>query len=86
MDIASLIGLIGAFGMVIGAMSTAGGLGPFIDVASILIVAGGSFFAVMLKSKGRRSLTNSFQKACKCSWMAPMKPSSSINSTKRSKA
>ncbi|MEL6550180.1 MAG: MotA/TolQ/ExbB proton channel family protein [Pseudomonadota bacterium] len=51
MDLASLFGLIGAVGMVAGAMITAGGLGPFIDVASILIVLGGSFFAVMLKSK-----------------------------------
>jgi chemotaxis protein MotA len=49
MDIASLIGLIGAVGMVIGSMLAAGGLGPFIDVASILIVFGGTFFAVMYK-------------------------------------
>ena len=49
MDIASLIGLIGAIGMVVGAMIMAGGLGPFIDVASILIVFGGTFFAVMYK-------------------------------------
>lgn len=50
MDIATLIGVIGAIGMVIGAMITAGGLGPFIDVPSILIVFGGTFFAVMYKS------------------------------------
>ncbi len=50
MDIATLIGVIGAVGMVIGAMITAGGLGPFIDVPSILIVFGGTFFAVMYKS------------------------------------
>ncbi|MFD0857544.1 motility protein A [Roseovarius aquimarinus] len=49
MDIASLIGLIGALGMIIGAMITAGGVGPFIDVASILIVFGGTLFAVMYK-------------------------------------
>ncbi|MEL6915417.1 MAG: MotA/TolQ/ExbB proton channel family protein [Pseudomonadota bacterium] len=51
MDLASLFGLIGAVGMVAGAMATAGGLGPFIDMASVLIVVGGTFFAVMLKSK-----------------------------------
>lgn len=51
MDIASIIGIIGAFGMVAGAMITAGGLGPFIDVASLMIVLGGSLFAVMLKSR-----------------------------------
>ncbi|MEM9913284.1 MAG: MotA/TolQ/ExbB proton channel family protein [Pseudomonadota bacterium] len=51
MDIASLIGIIGAVGMVIGAMLTAGGLAPFLDVASLLIVFGGTFFAVMYKTK-----------------------------------
>lgn len=50
MDIASLIGLIGAIGMVIGSMIAAGGIGPFIDVPSMLIVVGGTFFAVMYKS------------------------------------
>ena len=47
MDLASLIGLIGAVGMIVGAMLSGGGLGAFIDVASILIVFGGTFFAVM---------------------------------------
>ena len=47
MDIASLVGLIGAVGMIIGSMIVAGGLGPFIDVPSLLIVGGGTFFAVM---------------------------------------
>lgn len=47
MDLASLIGLIGCLGMIAGAMISGGGLGPFIDVPSILIVFGGTFFAVM---------------------------------------
>ena len=47
MDIASLIGLIGAIGMIVGAMVSGGGIGPFIDVPSILIVFGGTFFAAM---------------------------------------
>ncbi|MBR9649663.1 motility protein A [Thalassovita aquimarina] len=47
MDIASLVGLIGAVGMIVGSMIVAGGLGPFIDVPSILIVFGGTFFSVM---------------------------------------
>lgn len=50
MDIASLIGLIGAIGMVAGSMIAAGGLGPFIDTPSLLIVVGGTFFAVMYTS------------------------------------
>jgi len=47
MDIATLVGLIGAIGMIVGAMISAGGLGPFIDVPSVLIVFGGTFFGVM---------------------------------------
>ena len=44
MDLASLIGFLGAVGMILGAMISGGGVGPFIDVASILIVFGGTFF------------------------------------------
>ena len=47
MDIASLIGFIGAIGMILGAMISGGGVGPFIDVPSLLIVIGGTFFSVM---------------------------------------
>ena len=49
MDIASLIGLLGAMGMIAGAMVSAGGLPMYIDVPSILIVFGGTFFAVMYR-------------------------------------
>ncbi len=47
MDIASLVGLIGAVGMIVGSMISGGGVGPFINVPSLLIVGGGTFFAVM---------------------------------------
>ncbi len=47
MDLATIIGYVGAIGMVIGAMIVAGGLGPFIDVPSILIVFGGTGFAAL---------------------------------------
>ena len=50
MDIASLIGLIGAVGMIIGAMLQGGSLAPFVDTASILIVIGGTFFTVMYQA------------------------------------
>ena len=50
MDIASLIGLIGTLGMIAGAMISSGGIGPFIDTPSMLIVIGGTFFAVMYRS------------------------------------
>lgn len=49
MDIATLVGLLGAIAMVIGSMIFAGGVGPFIDVASVVIVFGGTFFIVMMK-------------------------------------
>lgn len=44
MDIATLVGIIGAFGIIIGAVMTGGELGPFIDVPALLIVIGGTFF------------------------------------------
>ena len=50
MDIASLIGLVGTLGMIAGAMVSSGGIGPFIDTPSMLIVIGGTFFAVMHRS------------------------------------
>jgi len=47
MDIASLVGLLGAVGMIIYAMISGGGVGPFWNAPSVLIVFGGTFFAVM---------------------------------------
>ena len=47
MDIASLIGLIGGIGMILGAMISGGGIAPFVDVPSILIVFGGTAFLVL---------------------------------------
>ncbi|GIU42373.1 flagellar motor protein PomA [Shewanella algidipiscicola] len=49
MDLATLIGLIGAFAFIIGAMFTSGGIAIFIDVPSVLIVMIGSLFVVMMK-------------------------------------
>ena len=50
MDIASLIGLVGCLGMIAGAMISSGGIGAFVDTPSMLIVIGGTFFAVMYRS------------------------------------
>lgn len=47
MDIASLVGFLGTMAMIIGSMIFAGGVMPFVDVPSILIVFGGTAFAVM---------------------------------------
>ena len=49
MDLATLIGLIGAFAFVIMAMLLGGTLDMFVDVTSILIVFGGTTFVVMMK-------------------------------------
>ncbi|MDN4502613.1 flagellar motor protein PomA [Alteromonadaceae bacterium BrNp21-10] len=48
MDLATLIGLIGAMGLIIMAMLLGGELGMFVNVPSILIVFGGSIFVVMM--------------------------------------
>lgn len=49
MDLATLIGLVGAFGFVIMAMIIGGSIDMFIDMVSLLIVIGGTFFVVMMK-------------------------------------
>ena len=49
MDLATLIGMIGAFAMVAMAMMIGGGLGMFVDTPSILIVLVGSHFVVLSK-------------------------------------
>lgn len=49
MDIATLVGILGAMGMVVGSMLFAGGVSPFIDAASVVMVFGGTFFVVMMK-------------------------------------
>jgi chemotaxis protein MotA len=60
LDIASLIGFIGAVGMIVGSMVYAGGVGPFLDIPSILIVVGGTAFAV-LSSTSLALYTGSFK-------------------------
>jgi chemotaxis protein MotA len=47
MDIAALIGFIGSFAMIIGSMIYAGGVMPFVDVPSVLIVFGGTIFSAL---------------------------------------
>ena len=47
MDLATLIGMIGAIGIIIMAMVLGGDLGMFINVPSILIVFGGTLFVIL---------------------------------------
>lgn len=49
MDIATLVGLLGGFGIIIGAIATGGDVMMFVDVASILIVVGGTFMVTLMQ-------------------------------------
>lgn len=49
MDLASLIGLIGGFGIVTMAMVLGGGVGMFLDTPSFLIVIVGTIFVALMK-------------------------------------
>ncbi|RPH51294.1 MAG: motility protein A [Desulfobacteraceae bacterium] len=48
MDIATVAGIISAFGLVLAAIFMGGGLGLFVDVPSIMIVFGGTLGATMI--------------------------------------
>lgn len=49
MDLATLVGLIGAMALIVIAMLMSGELGMFVNGPSLVIVVGGSLFAVMAK-------------------------------------
>lgn len=49
MDLATIIGLLGALGLIVATMLLSGDLGMFVNVPSLVIVFGGSLFAVMAK-------------------------------------
>ncbi len=49
MDLATLVGLIGALGLIVATMMMSGDLGMFVNAPSLVIVFGGSTFAVMAK-------------------------------------
>ena len=49
MDLATLIGLLGAFGIVVAAMVLGGSAGMFVNVPSLLIVMVGTLFVVLMK-------------------------------------
>ncbi len=48
LDLATVIGIVGAFALVVAAMSTGGGLTWFLDGPSAMIVFGGTFGAVLV--------------------------------------
>lgn len=49
MDIATLVGLLGAFGVIISSIVMGGPIGVFINIPSIIVVVGGTFCVVMLR-------------------------------------
>ncbi|HIF9128058.1 TPA: flagellar motor protein PomA [Photobacterium damselae] len=49
MDLATLIGMLGAFAFIVMAMLLGGSLGMFFDMPSVLIVFGGTTFVVLMK-------------------------------------
>jgi chemotaxis protein MotA len=49
MDLATLIGIVGAFGVVVTAIFLGGSFGQFVDVPSMLIVIGGGFAATLIR-------------------------------------
>ena len=49
MDLATLVGILGAFGIIIGAMVMSGGVNLFVDIPSVLIVLVGTVFVVLMK-------------------------------------
>ncbi|MDH5518616.1 MAG: flagellar motor protein PomA [Gammaproteobacteria bacterium] len=78
MDIATLLGLIGAFGIIIAAIATGGSIGLFINVPSILIVIVGSF-AVVLMSFTMRQFFGSFKVGLNAFFNKPINPSDLID-------
>lgn len=49
MDIATIVGLLGGFGVIIGAIATGGDIMLFVNVPGILIVVGGTFMATLMQ-------------------------------------
>ena len=49
MDLATLIGLIGAFGIVMTSIMLGGSAGTFVNVPSLLVVLGGTVLVTMMK-------------------------------------
>ena len=48
-----IVGTVGVVGFIFYAAISGGGLGPFLDIPSLAIVAGGAFFATVAMSRGK---------------------------------
>jgi len=49
LDIATLIGMLGGFGIIVGAIASGGDVMLFVNIPSILIVVGGTAFVVLMQ-------------------------------------
>ena len=49
MDLATIVGIAGALALIVVSMLMSGELGMFVNVPSLVIVVGGTIFAVMAK-------------------------------------
>ena len=49
MDIATLVGLLGGFGIIIGAIASGGDVMLFVNIPSVLIVVGGTFMITLMQ-------------------------------------
>ena len=56
LDYATILGVIGAFALIIAAMVVGGSPGAFLDVPAVLIVLGGSFMVTMISFSVRETL------------------------------
>ncbi len=48
-----IVGTVGVVGFIVYAAISGGGLGTFLDIPSLAIVAGGAFFATLAMSRGK---------------------------------
>ena len=67
-----IIGILGVIGIMMWAMILGGGLGPFIDMPSLAVVFGGSFFAGLAVSKGKinsQTISATGDAAVKIGWI-----------------
>ena len=77
MDLATLIGLLGALGIIVGAIVTGGDVMLFLNLASALIVIGGSVMAVLMQFPLSNFL-GAFKVALKAFFVKTEKPAALI--------
>jgi chemotaxis protein MotA len=77
MDIATLLGMLGALGVILGAIFFGGSASSFLDVASCLIVIGGGMFANLIKFPLSQTL-GAFKVATRAFVHKPTSPSDLI--------